>query len=324
MKRYCIRVKREYGENEIKNLNSKNLVDSNYIIHHNKKYVYIPLKNYTDNSIMFNFKRKNNPVENIKKRLNKHKIENIPKYVRYENSIILKTDLENRYVAKVFAEELKIKNVYIESGRIRGDMRIPSLKLLYGNGGDDIVLEDDIKYMLDPERIMFSPGNINVRSNMKKENLNDKTVMDMFCGIGYFSLPIMKHSKLRTILLCDINGDSIHYLKKNIELNKIENNIEIYNGDSRVLLPHTEADYIIMGNFKSVDYLAAALIRSKKGTVISMHYLTPTENVDSYYKTIIARARRCGYTLGNIENIKVKSVGPHYWHMRSKFAVLNC
>ena len=121
-----------------------------------------------DNSIMFNFKRKNNPVENIKKRLNKHKIENIPKYVRYENSIILKTDLENRYVAKVFAEELKIKNVYIESGRIRGDMRIPSLKLLYGNGGDDIVLEDDIKYMLDPERIMFSPGNINVRSNMKK------------------------------------------------------------------------------------------------------------------------------------------------------------
>ena len=89
-------------------------------------------------------------------------------------------------------------------------------------------------------------------------------------------------------------------------------------------MPHTEADYIIMGNFKSVDYLAAALIRSKKGTVISMHYLTPTENVDSYYKTIIARARRCGYTLGNIENIKVKSVGPHYWHMRSKFAVLNC
>ncbi len=307
----------------IKKLNSKNLVDNNYIIHHNKKYVYIPLKNYTDGSVIFNFKRKNNPVENIKKRLNKHKIFDMPKYIRYENSIILKSELKNKYMAKVFSEEFNVKNVYIENGKIIGDMRIPSLELLYGNGGDDIIIEDNVKYMLNPKKIMFSPGNINIRSNMKKENLNNKIVMDMFCGIGYFSLPLMKYNKLKTIFLCDINVNSIYYLKKNIELNKIENNIEIYNGDSRMELPYIKADYIIMGNFKSVNYLAAALVRSKKGTIISMHYLTATENINNYYEKIIDNARKLGYVINSIENLKVKSVGPNYWHIKSKFIVLN-
>lgn len=323
MKKYCIKVKKECAEKEIKKLNNKNLIDNNLIIHHNKKYVYIPLKNYIENSIIFNFKNKNNASENIKKRLYEHKIKKIPKYIRYENSVILKTNIKNKYLAKVFAEELKVKNVYIETGKISGDMRIPSLKLLYGKGGDDIIIEDNVKYMLDPQKIMFSPGNINVRSNMKYEKLDNKIVIDMFCGIGYFSLPVMKYHKLKKILLCDINCNSIHYLKKNIELNKIKNNIEIYNGDSRVLLPYIKADYIIMGNFKSIDYLSSALIRSHEKTIISMHYLSSDENLNKTIYNIINIARKFGYIIACTKSEIVKSVSPYYLHVNSIFIVIN-
>jgi tRNA wybutosine-synthesizing protein 2 len=175
---------------------------------------------------------------------------------------------------------------------------------------------------MDLQKVMFSPGNINTRSKMHSVDLSGCTVMDMFCGIGYFSLPVLKNSRPGRMICCDINSDSIYYLKENLSINKINYPVQIFSGDSRSLLPFVRADYIIMGNFNSPDFLNAALIRSGYGTRISMHYLTTTDGLENMESNIIKIARKLGFIIQCTYSAIVKSVGPRYIHINSIFSVM--
>ena len=50
----------------------------------------------------------------------------------------------------------------------------------------------------------------------------DQVIMDMFCGIGYWVLPLAKHQKPRRLICIDKNPDAIEALKSNIKLNKLD------------------------------------------------------------------------------------------------------
>ena len=102
-----------------------------------------------------------------------------------------------------------IDNIYVEAGKIQGVKRKPTLKLLYGKGCETRIRESGITYTLDLQKVMFSPGNINTRSKIKYTDFTGLVVLDMFCGIGYFSLQVLKNSRPMNMIMCDINPDSL-------------------------------------------------------------------------------------------------------------------
>jgi len=322
MEQSCIRINKVSADDAIKKYRAMGLLDTTCQIQQIGDYVYIPLVKHIDDAIIYDF----TPREDIFARI-KHNLKNMGlksdnlQYIRLGNSLIFKGKVSLQ-VAREYASELSVDNVYAETGKIQGVRRRPSLKLVYGNGKETMVRESGISYMLDLQKVMFSPGNINTRSNMKFVDLTGMVVIDMFCGIGYFSLQILKNSRPARMLMCDINPDSIYYLKRNLLANRIELPVDIYTGDSRVALPFIKADYIIMGNFNSINFMASALLRSKLGTKISMHYLTTTEKKDRTLSSIIEMARKMGYIITCTETIKVKSVGPHYLHINTIFKII--
>ncbi len=323
MKKYCIRVEKQNAKITINHLIEKNLIDLNYIINQDKNFVYIPLREKTDGSTVHSFKAYVRPMNYIKLHLKNIDIKNI-RYIKFDDTIIFnKNSKITKRIAKIYAEGFKAKNIYINRGDVTGILRQPSLKKIYGPGGDVRNVEYGVKYFFDPLKIMFSPGNINVRTYMKYANVDDKIVLDMFAGIGYFSLPVLKYKNPRMLYACDLNPDSIFYLEKNIGENGINRDkIKIITGDSRKMCPYISADYIIMGNFESINFLASSLIRSKEGAVISMHYLISRSTSNSAQQ-VVNKGRRLGYILALIKMYEVKTISPELIHVNSIFRVIN-
>jgi len=111
---------------------------------------------------------------------------------------------------------------------------------------------------------MFSKGNINERMYLPRLIRNNEIVIDMFAGIGYFSLGIAKFSNAKKIYAIELNPESYEFLVKNIKINNLENKLEPLLGDCKIIVPQLSqkniiADRIIMGVFPApYNYLDAA------------------------------------------------------------------
>ena len=131
-------------------------------------------------------------------------------------------------------------------------------------------------FKLDVAKIMWSKGNTTERQRIAKIVENDEIVVDMFAGIGYFSIPIAVHSKPKKIYAIEINPVSYDYLKENISLNKVENIIEPIQGDCRKAAPKEIADRVLMGYIGNThDFLNDAMQIIKPGGIIHYHESVP-------------------------------------------------
>lgn len=54
--------------------------------------------------------------------------------------------------------------------------------------------ENGIVYCLDVCRCMFSSGNVTEKARMGRLQCAGESVLDMFAGIGYYTLPILLHA----------------------------------------------------------------------------------------------------------------------------------
>ncbi|URE10284.1 hypothetical protein MUK42_22966 [Musa troglodytarum] len=63
-----------------------------------------------------------------------------------------------------------------------------------------------------------------------------ETICDMFAGIGPFTIPAAQKGCL--VYANDLNPDSVHYLRINAQINKVEDRVYTYNMDARAFMHH--------------------------------------------------------------------------------------
>lgn len=246
------------------------------------------------------------------------------KWIALGDSIIIKKSNSweiDRKVAQIIMELSGSKAVYLDMSGINGELRIPNMRLIAGVDHDVIHTENRVKYTFNPSKVMFSPGNVNVRGILAKMNLKGKIILDMFAGIGYFAVPAAKYSGCAMVYCSELNRDSFSYLERNVSLNSIENKIRIQNTDCRKAWIGMKADVIIMGHFNSISYLDSALERAKTGTTIIMHVICRTGKNGEKISEIINRASELGRILSFESQSTVKSYSPHNWHLQLSFSV---
>lgn len=180
---------------------------------------------------------------------------------------------------KELSDKHNVKTI-MKVDHIYGTKREPVIKLLYGNDTETINKENECLFKLDLKKVMWSKGNNNERIRIAKLVEDNETVIDMFAGIGYFSIPIGVHSNAKQIYSIEINPNSFHYLKENIKLNKISNITPLL-GDCINITQDYKADRIIMGYVKTTHhYLKVAIDSLNKGGVIHYHETVPEKLMD--------------------------------------------
>lgn len=69
------------------------------------------------------------------------------------------------------------------------------MKLLLGADGWVVHKENGISFTLDVTQCMFSSGNVTERMRMAKIPCEGEDIVDLYAGIGYYTLPLLVHAK---------------------------------------------------------------------------------------------------------------------------------
>jgi tRNA wybutosine-synthesizing protein 2 len=214
-------------------------------------------------------------------------------------------------IGRTYAEVLSARSVLADVSGVSGEFREPDMTLLYGPSGESVKLENGIRYCFDVTKVMFASGNLAERKRMKCLDCTGETVVDMFCGIGYFTLPLAKYSGARRVFACEKNPQSYGFLLKNLALNEINNVIPLL-GDNRDIPGKAFADRILMGYVQTTSvFVPKALEMAKPGCMIHYHDTFPVGKEEEMIREIFDRY--CSeYTIERI--IEVKSFAPGVSH----------
>ena len=214
-------------------------------------------------------------------------------------------------IGRTYAEVLSARSVLADVSGVSGEFREPDMTLLYGPSGESVKLENGIRYCFDVTKVMFASGNLAERKRMKCLDCTGETVVDMFCGIGYFTLPLAKYSGARRVFACEKNPQSYGFLLKNLALNEIDNVIPLL-GDNRDIPGKAFADRILMGYVQTTSvFVPKALEMAKSGCMIHYHDTFPVGKEEEMIREIFDRY--CSeYTIERI--IEVKSFAPGVSH----------
>ncbi len=272
---------------------------------------------------------KNKLKENLKGILGDEELTFLPRgFQTLGNIIILKLNpkLINKehLIAKAYLELLpRIRSVYINRGRIVGTFRKPEQIELIGGEDDPIVehKEHEVIYKFNITKIMFSKGNINERRYLATLVKNREVIVDMFAGIGYFSLPIAKHSSVGKIYSIELNPESYKFFVENIKLNHLESKIVPINGNCKTeVIKLSEsgirADRVIMGVFPAPkEYIQEALTLVKDGGTM-FHYegVVEKKNYSHLFDDFNDIAQEEGFKSVLKHHRFIKSYGPNLFH----------
>jgi tRNA wybutosine-synthesizing protein 2 len=170
--------------------------------------------------------------------------------------------------------------------------------------------EHKCQFLIDVSQVMWSQGNKRERMRLVKLPKPNETIVDMFAGIGYFSIFLAKYSKPKKIYAIDINPKSTELLRRNAWLNNVENKVEVLQGDCRDFskILRNMADRIVMGYlFETEKFLPHALRIAKKRCVIHLHRTAKEREIKGLKEKLGKKAKVVRIT-------RIKSYAPKIYH----------
>jgi tRNA wybutosine-synthesizing protein 2 len=209
----------------------------------------------------------------------------------------------------------RCSTVLLDRG-IEGKFREPNREVIAGLATTETVhREDGVVFKLDAMRTMFSPGNLRERMRMGRLGAGE-TVVDMFAGIGYFTLPMAVHSRPKKIVAIEINPVAYGYLVENVRLNHVDGIVEPVLGDCARLAPAGIADRVVMGYVGTTDqYLDAGMAALRSGGVLHYHQTVPEKLYPQMLEEDLAvAAKRAGRKIKIERCARVKKYSPGMLH----------
>lgn len=221
-------------------------------------------------------------------------------------------------IGAAYADVLRVRVVLDDRGGIKGPLREPDVARIHGEGSASTSLwQDGIRYFLDPEQVMFSSGNLPERERMGRVAARGETVVDLFAGIGYFTLPLLVHAGAERVHACELNPNAARFLRKNGMVNGVAERLEVLEGDCREVAPLDVADRVLLGWFPGGHaFLDTALAALKPdGGLLHYHDTTKVDDPETeMLGHLVPHLSGAGFRLETVRCRVVKSYAPGVVH----------
>jgi tRNA (guanine37-N1)-methyltransferase len=185
---------------------------------------------------------------------------------------IVRVPESHRQLSKLIAEAImsthrEVKAVWRQSSSVSGDYRLRRLEFLLGEKTTETCYkEHGCIYKTDLTKAYFSPRLSYERMRIAELIQPGKVVLNMFAGVGCYSISIAKHAEPLKVYSVDVNPSAFQYLRENIRLNRVADVVVPIQGDAKTVTEkelQNVADRVLMPlperAYEYLDYAHLAL-----------------------------------------------------------------
>jgi len=238
----------------------------------------------------------------------------VPKLIEQKSKLIAETIMQT---------DKHVKTVLHQVSPVSGDFRLRGLEVVSGEMKTETVhREFECLFKVDLNDCYFSPRLSFERMRIARLVEPSEVVVNMFAGVGCFSIVIAKHAKPRRVYSIDINPAAIKYHEENVRLNKVGDIVEPIEGDARKVIEERlvgAAERILMPLPEKADeYLEWAKLALKpEGGWIhyygSEHADKDEDPVEKAKEKVTERLSRLSFHFEIPSARIIRAVGPR-WH----------
>lgn len=235
--------------------------------------------------------------------------------VRIPDSLVEK----KKIIGETLLEQVKTaRSVFYQSSSVEGDFRTRNLEILAGLDNTETEYKEfECRFIVDVEKAFFSPRLSTERDRIANLVQDGEVVINMFGGIGMFSIIAAKRKKC-TVYNIDINPVATKLCEKNIELNKLRGNVISILGDASQVIKEkligTGDRILMLLPERSDEFLNSAISATKNNGII--HYYSHIHAdkksqapilSEKHYKEITPVKSKI------LDSKIVRAVGPRYY-----------
>ena len=160
-----------------------------------------------------------------------------------------------------------VRTVLLQTSPISGDFRLRQLEWVAGERKTTTVHKEfGCLFEVDLERCYFSPRLSFERRRVASLVQPHEVVVNMFAGVGCFSIVMAKHSKVDKVFSIDVNPFAFDFMLKNVRLNRVQSKVVPVLGDAKKVVTEklsSVADRVLMPlpekAYEYLDYTLMAL-----------------------------------------------------------------
>ena len=210
------------------------------------------------------------------------------------------------------------KSVFYQSSDVEGDFRTRSLELLAGEDRTETEYKEyGCRFAVDVEKVFFSPRLSTERERIANLVQDEEIVVNMFGGIGMFSILVAKNKKC-TVYNIDINPIASKLCEKNINLNKLVGEVICINGDAAKIIKErleNKGDRTLMLlPERSDEFLESAILATRNNGIIHYYSHIHADKKQDAPKLSEQHYLELTKMKSEILNSKiVRAVGPRYY-----------
>jgi len=229
---------------------------------------------------------------------------------------------ENEWAKLILTVHKGLKTVLRQDSPVSGAFRLRGLTYLAGeNKTQTVHKESGCSFAVDLNTCYFSPRLSFERKRIAQQVSFGESVVNMFSGVGCFSIIIAKAAEFSKVFSIDINPAAINFQSKNINSNRVYSQVVPLLGDSKKIIEtnlRNSVDRVLMPlPEKAFEYIdcAVSALKPQGGWIHYYDFAKANAKQGPVEKTILKvdkKLRQMDLEFDIPSSRVIRSIGPNW------------